>query len=259
MPTAMNPTISIFTCPKAFTGDIGRIQTNAIRSWQALGARVGLLGYEEGLPEVAEELHAWYGVGLRRNVYGTPFLDSIFASMERETATDLIAFVNTDILLWDDFLMAASTCAEAFPKFLMCGQRSNVDVEAKLRFDGHDTSLAIAHWLKPQSKLEGVGSSDYFVFRKETLYTVPPFALGRWRWDNFLMDMPRQLGFPLVDATEAVFAAHQNHAPMPRVEGDAELNYNNTLVSMYSGRLGRLTDAAYTMTADFRLHQREQV
>ena len=40
---------------------------------------------------------------------------------------------------------------------------------------------------------------------------MPPFALGRPRWDNWLLYRARARGAALVDATSRVTAVHQNH------------------------------------------------
>ena len=40
---------------------------------------------------------------------------------------------------------------------------------------------------------------------------IPPFALGRWYWDNWLVYRARRLGGALIDASACVMAIHQNH------------------------------------------------
>ena len=54
-------------------------------------------------------------------------------------------------------------------------------------------------------------ASDYFVFPKGAIGHVPPFAVGRPRWDNWMIFNARRLGLPVYDATRVVTAIHQNH------------------------------------------------
>jgi hypothetical protein len=53
---------------------------------------------------------------------------------------------------------------------------------------------------------------DYFVFTRG-LYgpDIPPLVIGRVFWDNWLLWKARNSGAPVVDASEAVIAVHQNH------------------------------------------------
>ena len=44
---------------------------------------------------------------------------------------------------------------------------------------------------------------------------VPPFAIGRLKWDNWLVWKARVQGFPIIDVTEAVTIVHQNHEYAP--------------------------------------------
>ena len=52
---------------------------------------------------------------------------------------------------------------------------------------------------------------DYFVFTKGLWPDMPELALGRTAWDNWLAARPLADGVPVVDATPAVMAVHQNH------------------------------------------------
>ncbi len=256
-----NPSITLFTCPKAFTGDTVRLQANAVRSWKALATveEIVLVGDDPGVAAFCEDEQVTWGGAVQRNVYGTPLLDSIFELGEAIAQTEWVAYVNADILLLDDFGAAVIRCAEAFPHFLMSGQRFNGDLPNDAWIGAEGIAPALYDWMKRHSVPEGAQAADYFVWRKGDLGDIPPFALGAFRWDNWLLDRPRQLGFPLVDATDAVFDVHQNHAPRPRVAGDVELHGNDWLVSQHGGRLGRLTDADYRMEADGTLVALERI
>jgi hypothetical protein len=52
---------------------------------------------------------------------------------------------------------------------------------------------------------------DYFAFPRKLRWSLPPFAVGRPGWDNWLICRARELGVPVIDATQAVMVVHQNH------------------------------------------------
>jgi hypothetical protein len=52
---------------------------------------------------------------------------------------------------------------------------------------------------------------DYFVFPRDTDWRMPPFAVGRTVWDNWLVFRARELGMPVIDLTPSLFVAHQSH------------------------------------------------
>lgn len=251
----MRPELTIFTCPKPFTGEFIRIQTLAIESWKALGARVLLVGDEDGTVEYATQLGVSATATVRKNQYGTPLLDSVFKAGQSWAQTEIVAYVNTDIILFGEFNQAVSVCAEHLPHFLMSGQRFDlehdlaaIDCRRETGLEIRRNASAYGHWL-------GVGGADYFVFRNGDLGAIPPFAVGRFRMDNWIMwrALSRRLAF--VDATEAVMALHQphgyNHAP-----GEVERFMNDALVSTDGGDLRRLSDADYALDASFHLRER---
>ncbi|NLT75105.1 MAG: glycosyltransferase, partial [Planctomycetes bacterium] len=52
---------------------------------------------------------------------------------------------------------------------------------------------------------------DYFVFPKGLYREIPPFAIGRTAWDNWLVMAPHTYGAAVVDGTEFITAVHQDH------------------------------------------------
>lgn len=278
------PFMTLFTVPKPFDwenspidawGSITRIQQWACLSWHGTGAEILAFGHEAEAEDWIYPEYVWrdhhgvchpqylghWGGEVERNAYGTPLLSDIFKKAQEQAAFNLVGYINADIyLLPDDFMKAVKVCADAFPHFLMCGRRLNTDAETayKIRSDAEFENLARASVRAGSTEygtLEGIGSSDYFVFRKDDLGDIPPYALGKFRWDNALMARAINRGMALIDATEAVLSLHPNHPPMPRVEGDVERIYNDTLVSQNEGWLGRLSDATHVLDANFKLHE----
>ncbi|MEJ5313545.1 MULTISPECIES: hypothetical protein [Anaerolinea] len=205
--------ITIFTAPKPFTDPhIALIQHNAIRSWLALGEQVEviLLGEEEGLAEAA----ALYGVRhlpqVQRTPAGTPLVSSMFALAREHSTSPLLCCVNADILLTPDLLTVGQTMLERYARFLVVGQRWDLDVREPLDFSS-GWAGRLRQRVQQEGKLHKATGSDYFLFPRGCFTDMPAFAIGRAGWDNWMIYSGRAQGFPVVDATHDLFIVHQNH------------------------------------------------
>ena len=130
------PGITILAMPKPFRGRAGVIQRNAIASWTKLQPRteVILFGHEEGAAECAGELGLIHIPEVARNRYGTPLLAGIFAEGERRASHELMAYVNADIILPEEFIEGVERVRQTFPEFLAVGRRTNLEVGEPLDF-----------------------------------------------------------------------------------------------------------------------------
>ncbi len=207
------PLITLFTCPKPFTNPhIATIQRNAIRSWKALGesVQVVLLGEEEGLAEAAAELQVKHIREIKRNAQNTPLLSSLFERARNLNQSPLLAYVNADIILFDDFVDSAQKLLEKTHEFLMVGQRWDMDITQLLDFQPGWQEL-LRQSTHETGKLHKPMGSDYFVYPRECFVHIPDFAIGRAGWDNWMIYEARQRGWLTVDATADVMIIHQNH------------------------------------------------
>lgn len=204
--------LTLFSIPKPFRGHDAVIQRNAIRSWTLLGpgCEVVLLGDDEGTAEAAREFGVRHLPQVARNAHGTPLVSSIFSAGEGASAHAVCCYVNADMLLLDDFLPSVERVAGRFRRFLMIGQRWNLSVREPLDFaPGWQQQLRAA--VAAQGRLYRATGMDYFVFSKGLWDAIPPFAIGRTAWDNWLVYGARARGAALIDATPAVLAVHQDH------------------------------------------------
>ena len=217
--------LTIFTSPKPFTGQIARIQKNAIGSWLNLAPAVEILliGNEEGMADAAEEFDVQHISDIERNEQGTPLISAIFESANNFAKHSILCFANADILFFDDLLPAVSKASIQFERFLIIGQRWDLDLQRRLSFENG--------WQeKVRSEIDRVGSlhppagSDYFVFPRALFNSIPPFALGRAGWDNWMIYAARTANTPVLDATSAITVVHQSHdyAHLP----DGKPHYN---------------------------------
>jgi hypothetical protein len=207
------PFLTIFSAPKPFTNPhIATIQRNAIRSWQQLGDEVDvvLVGDESGLAETAAELGIRQLPEVRRNEWGTPLVSSIFDQARRASQARLLAYLNADILVMPDFFQAASQIAAQAERFLIVGQRWDLDVRQALEF-GPGWAARLRAEVLSNGRLHAPAGSDYFVFPRPLLADMPDFAIGRAGWDNWTIYHALRSGWEVVDITHAVMVVHQDH------------------------------------------------
>src|SRR6185503_14634018 len=98
--------VTFFTVPKSFVGSTKIIQDNAIGSWKRLGSGcdIVLFGNDLGVANAAERHKTRHEPLTRRNELGTPLISDAFHRMNALARHPIVAFVNSDIILLDDFL-----------------------------------------------------------------------------------------------------------------------------------------------------------
>jgi hypothetical protein len=212
MPSA-DPLLTIFTAPKPFTNPhISLIQCNAIQSWQHLDDEVNVvvIGDEPGIAEFAAEAGIQHLPEVACNPLGTPLVSSIFAMARQISTSPLLAYVNADILLTPQFFNVARQVYCQVNKFLIVGQRYDLNLEQPLDFiPGWD--LYLLSDLQIRGRLHSPAGSDYFIFPRSCFTDIPKFAVGRAGWDNWMLFHARSQHYPIVDASASIVAIHQDH------------------------------------------------
>jgi hypothetical protein len=204
--------LTLFTIPKAFRGQVGVIQRNAIESWTHLQPRpeIILLGDDEGTADVAREFGLRHLPNIATSDHGTPLLSDLFRRAEAAATSSRMCYVNADIILLSDFLRAAETVQREFPKSLLISKRINLDVAEKLNFDAHWEEV-IKQRASASGKVEHYTGIDVFVFPKGMYPQIPNFAIGRLWFDHWLIKAVREQNLPVVDASLVAPVIHQNH------------------------------------------------
>ncbi len=199
--------------PKPFHGHIEIIQRNAIQSWMRLdpGVEVILFGDEHGTAGVCKEFGLRHVPHVGRSEFGAPLLNTVFEGAQRVSKHNPLVYVNCDILLFHDFREALKATTARRERFLMVGRRWDLDITTPLDFS--DPSLEMS--LRDQAIRNGLQCAemwiDYFVFPRNLYHDIPPLAIGRRYWDNWLIWKARNIHADVVDATPSVVAIHQNH------------------------------------------------
>jgi hypothetical protein len=231
--------LTIFSPPKPFEGHIDVIQRNAIQSWLQLGkdVEVLLLGDEKGMAGAAAELGLRQIPDVQRNALGTPLVSSIFQIARDQAKNTTLCYINADIILMDDFLDAVRRIDANFPKFLVIGQRWDLAITERLTFN-QGWQEEMRKDLEARGRLHPPAGSDYFVYKAGTFEHMPPFALGRAGWDNWMIFAARAGKIPVVDATRTVTIIHQDHdyAHLPDGQPHYRLPESEENVRLSGGR-----------------------
>lgn len=221
--------LTIFSCPKAFNHAYGAIQSNAIKSWKLLKPTPRIILFtdrenRESVKEAAIKLDVDFGGAVRCNCQGTPLIRSLWNYAEKGASTQLLAYVNTDILLmqdWGDavsFIESDRTEFAEFDRFLAIGRRWDWHKIRRGRGVSPDAICFDDTWeacIRADCKLVGnwhpPGGFDYFVFSRGLYKDMPLFAIGRYAWDNWFVAEALRLRVPVIDITKVAFAVHQRH------------------------------------------------
>ncbi len=231
--------LTLFACPKPFRDHIAVIQRNAITSWTLLRPRpeIILFGDEEGTAQVAAELGLRHVLQVSRNEFGTPLLDDVFGKARELASFGLVCYVNADIILLQDLMTAVERVRRWRSRFLMVGQRWDLDISQPWDFSPLDWPEQLKGLAFRAGRQRPPGWMDYFLFRKDLAVDLVPLAIGRTDWDRWLVWHARDLKAPVVDASPVVMAIHQNHDyshhPQGKewVWGGEEAQRNRALIS----------------------------
>ena len=207
------PLLTLFTAPKPMTDPhIATIQRNAFASWKALGEQVdvAIIGSEEGLAEAAKEFGFKYLPQVARNSLGTPLISSIFYLGRGVNQSPYLAYVNADIILFPEIVDVTKKVGEQINRFLIVGQRYDLDVPEPLSFEGEWVERLKEH-MHSNGKLHPRAGSDYFIYPRTTFDQIPEFSVGRAGWDNWMIYRARKMNWSVVDATKTMDIIHQSH------------------------------------------------
>ncbi len=202
----------LFSVPRAFEGAVGVAQRNAIQSWSRLcpTPSIVLVGDEPGLAEVAAGEGYEYLLVSARSPGGAPRLDAVFNAVRDRYPSETLCYLNADIVVVGQLIEALQLLGDRFERFLLVSRRIDVELGGQLTFEGAWQEALLEKATSRGTVNDGTGS-DVFGFSPSTFGEIPPFALGRTAWDNWLMAEVLRRRAALVDATGAFTCLHQPH------------------------------------------------
>jgi hypothetical protein len=247
--------ITLFAIPKPMEGEFERLQENAVGSWLRLGfgVEVLLFGGERGVDDFARRMGIEHIPEVARTAYGTPRVDDLFRRAESRAARPLLGYINADIILGSNFLKAVRVLAGVTKPFLAVGRRWDLDVAEEIDYSAPDWEERLRRRTAERGTLHAETGIDYFLYRPGLWGKIPPFAIGRTMWDNWLILDARRRRALVIDATDSIWAVHQNHGYNHHPQGaegvwtGPEAKENERLAGG-SFRLFSIIDATHRLT-----------
>jgi len=239
------------------------IQENAVASWRQLNAEVILFGdeqHEPGTGRIAQKYGCHY-LPVERNRWGTPLIGSLLAGAQGNASHRLLCLVNSDIILMRDWLDALLRVNEArngkgFVMIGSCYSWDNPAIDEKKRHIGSAERIQftdgwqkrLSEYVEAACELQPPTGMDFWAYPKMTYDGLDfgPMAIGRYKWDNCMVALPKQKGVPIVDATGRFVGVRQrDNIKFPREDPEAQVN-----MAWGKGRCagGRLVNADWKLT-----------
>ena len=201
---------TIFSCPKEFKSLFGIIQRNAINSWLSLSPtpNIILFGVEDDQIKAEFKNTKITFLPIKEfNEYKTPYINKIFETAMEYTTTDTLCYVNSDIILFNDFFLTIQVLQKR-KKYFGVGGRCTIEINQTINFD--DKDLSFKKYLN-NVEIDSYHGSDYFIFDKRMIRNIPKFLIGRTCWDNWLMYYASKNNLSLTDCTNDILCIHQKH------------------------------------------------
>ncbi|MGC1483806.1 MAG: hypothetical protein WA789_08435 [Candidatus Acidiferrum sp.] len=205
--------LTFFTTAKPFAGHAGVIQRNALKSWSLVHpeAEVILFGDDAGSAQAARDLGIRHEPYTEKNEAGSNRMDYMFARAQAIAKHDVLCYSNCDIIFMQDFCAALQIVLAAHKEFLMVGRRWDTGITQACEFGNPDWQKQILELARRTNKQRTPDWIDYFVFSRGLFSDLPPLVVGRVFWDNWTVWNALDRKKPVVDASQAVLAVHQNH------------------------------------------------
>lgn len=213
----MNDRITICSWPRPMHEPFDVIQRNAFHSWVTPFTDIYLVNNEaDDLQDVAKEIGAQV-IDVERNEFGTPKVRSVIDTMY-DMGNEYMLYINADTIIVnkEELLSTALSADQAFGRFMIVARSYDTDGVPELETESLPESSrwkrSVLEAVLTRGRLHKPHGSNIFLWHGDFLRDcVPDFALGRFKWDGWLMWRPVSLGIPLIDATKQLICVHQNH------------------------------------------------
>ncbi len=201
--------ITFFTIPRPFTGLHKIIQRNAILSWKELepNCEIIVFGDDSSILDFCDENDLKYINSFKSNKYGTPLISDIWSIAKDKSSNEKICYINTDIILFKNF--TEKLYQIPFEEYFIAGRRWDLDIDSYIDFNS-EWEDQLKKLINDKGSLHPSTGVDYFLFPKKIMPYMPPFAIGRAWWDNWLITNFINKKIPVIDGT-IITTIHQNH------------------------------------------------
>lgn len=246
--------LTIFSTCKPFKNEFELIQKNAITSWTKLDKNIEIIifGSEEGVEEICQKLSQQSKSSTIKNIKnvkrhnGLPILREIFYETQKKSRHNTLCYTNADIVFVQGLLETITAIKRLFNIFLIVGTRFDVKIDYEVDFNNTNWRNHLMEYAKKNGRYYQTNRGfDYFIFPKGLFYNLPPFVIGRVGWDNHFFAKILKKRIPVFDATESIFAIHQEHTYSTTPGGYKEVWYGTG--SQYNINLLNKTDTQYSL------------
>jgi hypothetical protein len=207
-------------------------------------------------------------------IYNRSLIRCAFELAQKHARTSILLFVNGDIMLDESISHSVSFVAERLSEFFLVGCRRDYEIASLVNVSSPGKILEHAFSNSRQHSTTGI---DFIAFRTTMRIRMPPFLIGVYRWDNWLLsEIILRTNITLVDVTESVLALHQQAKqpeganPIPH-SGRTGASYNDGLAKNASGvdyKMGFIHNVQQTLSGNcqkgecslkINLHRSEQI
>ncbi len=206
--------ITLFSTPKDFKEEFSTIQKNAFSNWRSLSDKMEILimGSSEGAEEAAKSIGAKFLGKIPTTSRNTPTIPGLFETAEKYSKNQMLCYLNSDILLPQNFLQVIKVLNRLEKNFLAIGHRWDLDVDKIIDFNNQSELREFWFFANQNSIQHACTGIDYFIFKKRTFKKLPQLVIGRIGWDNWLLWKARRMMIPVIDITYDLQVMHQNHS-----------------------------------------------
>lgn len=209
----------------ATTRALGAPQMSAIRSWLAIGANV-IVFVDSNTTEITNIPSTLVADGttdrsrfqllqtpLPRSILGAPRLDLIMEAGETTAKTNWLCMINADIVIPSSFKHIITHTFSQMDIFAI-GERLDcrVNPEVGVLPKSVNSFADLEQWSMAPCWPHGSGGKDYFLYRRGFFLRhslqVPPFWIGKFVWDHWLVNATRRFA---VDLTPSLLVGHFSH------------------------------------------------
>lgn len=202
--------------------DLTQPVVNAIVSWKKVFPEATLITFDGGTGNPM--------IGHRRvNHYnGLPLVNEMFGQVYEMSIKGPLLFINSDCILTHSMAGAVAYLSQVKIRWLATGRRSEIEPEDA-------DSVEQASWEEdilakyPDPEMLPSCGADWFLYPRSSFTgcKMPPFAIARTCYDNWIIWDAHKRGVKVIDCTNSVTVYHQIHPERPTVRRGplAQRNY----------------------------------
>jgi len=217
-----------------------------------------LFGGEEGTAEICQKFNLRNVPEVTHNEFGTPLMNDLFEKAQSLATHDLICYINADIIVTQSFIEAINIAHQRWKRFVISCAPWRVAMDKELNFTFPDWEGKLRNLIKENGMIPNTVGMDIYLFPRGFYYRIPSFALGRTKWDTWLISKACSGRIPYIDATPFVLTVHPNHkksAHSERWQENEESLINHRIAGWWSETF-TISDVPYILERDGRLKKR---